>query len=331
MNLEQYIKDTAVQLGYESCGIIKVDYFNDFVDGLEKHKTYFPHASQLYDSIKYMANPKKSIPWGNSIIVCLSEYNKYYIPKKLNDFIQRFDLLDYRLNYPKEYENKYIFQDYLKQIGLRVEEVKIPKRWAAVKAGLGKFRNNNFIYGNHGSWVTIDTWIVDKELIYEKALNDIRFKCPVNCNLCIKACPTGALSAPMQMDVTKCNAYLTYKSIVASGNKMNYSQCICDICQSVCPINKKNEIIGFKESLLLEKLLNLESIFSMNETIFFRLLQPYYRNIEKDSFGIWKCNIIKSMVNESTKKYIKYFLIALNDSDKNVQEEAQWALATKLK
>lgn len=69
----------------------------------------------------------------------------------------------------------------------------------------------------------------------------------------------------------------------------------------------------------------------MNETIFFRLLQPYYRNIEKDSFGIWKCNIIKSMVNESTKKYIKYFLIALNDSDKNVQEAAQWALATKLK
>lgn len=330
MNLGQNIKDTALQLGYESCGIIKVDFFADFVEGVEEHITHFPHATQLYESIKYLANPKESIPWGNSIIVCLEEYDKYHIPNKLDDFIQRFELYDDRLNYPKEYENKNIFEDYLKQVGLRVEEVKIPKRWAAMKAGLGKFRNNNFIYGDHGSWVTIDTWIVDKELMYEKALENKRFKCPANCNLCIKACPTGALSAPMQMDVTRCNAYLTYKSVTASGNKMNYSQCICDICQSVCPVNKKNETISFKESLLLEKLFNLESIFSMNETIFFQLLQPYYGNIEKDSFRLWKCNIINSMANKNSEKYIKYFLLALNDSDKNVQETAKWALEAKL-
>lgn len=36
MHLEQNIKGAAMQLGYELCGIIKVDYFNDFVDGVEK-------------------------------------------------------------------------------------------------------------------------------------------------------------------------------------------------------------------------------------------------------------------------------------------------------
>ncbi|BCN31746.1 epoxyqueuosine reductase [Anaeromicropila herbilytica] len=277
-----------------------------------------------------MANPKKSIPWGNSIIVCLEEYDKYHIPDPFDDFIQKFELFDDRLNYPKKHENKEVFESYLKQIGLRAEEVKIPKRWAAVKAGLGKFRNNNFIYGNHGSWVTIDTWIVDKELIYEKTLNNIRCICPANCNLCIKACPTGALSAPMQMDVTRCNAYLTYKSVSASGNKLNYSQCICDICQSVCPVNNKNETKSFKESLLLEKLFNLDCIFTMDESTFFKLLQPYYDNIDKDSFSIWKCNIIKSMVTNKAKNYVKYFLLALNDSDKNVRETAKLALDVKV-
>lgn len=60
MRLEQDIKDKALQLSYESCGIIKVDYFKDFVDGVQEHITHFPHASQLYDSIKYMANPKEN-------------------------------------------------------------------------------------------------------------------------------------------------------------------------------------------------------------------------------------------------------------------------------
>jgi len=36
----------------------------------------------------------------------------------------------------------------------------VPARWSAVRAGLGKFRNNNFLYTDHGSWNWIDTWVV---------------------------------------------------------------------------------------------------------------------------------------------------------------------------
>ncbi len=241
MSLEENIKKAAIKLGYESCGIISVDDFQDFDEGVEKHKAKFPHASQLYDSIKYMGSSKTYFPWGKSIIVCLEDYKKYHIPSKPEDFIHNNHPVGSRLDYPKSSQVKDNFQHYLKQAGLRSEEVKVPKRWAAVKAGLGKFRNNNFIYGKNGSWVTINTWIIDRKLVFEPVSIKTRFNCPTDCHRCIKACPTGALSAPMEMDVTKCKAYITYKEMMTAGIKINYGQCICDICQSVCPVNQKKQ------------------------------------------------------------------------------------------
>ncbi len=330
-NLEEAVKAEAMKAGYEACGIIEADFFKEFIAGLEKRSTLFPHSAPYYEKFKAMADPKEKAPWGQSIIVCLRRYDKYQIPDGLEKFIGKYFLFDGELSYSKEYAGKNAFEKFLNQLGFKTAQVPLPKRWAAVKAGLGKFRNNTFLYTQHGSWNSIDTWVVDKQLEYEKPADSARYPCPENCNLCIKACPTGALSAPMKMDATRCIAYLTYKSTSLPDEELRekMSTCIygCDACQNACPANRWNGTEVFAEPSPLEDMMDLENIFSMDEVAYLEKLQPRFGYIGKDNFWQWKCNIIRAMANEDAKKYTKNFTQALDDPDENVKEMAKWALS----
>ena len=80
-------------------------------------------------------------------------------------------------------------------------------RWAALKAGLGIIRKNNFFYSDSGSWVYLEAWLIDQELTLKENTN--LKNCPPNCNLCIKACRTNSLSEPYMMNRSTCISCLT--------------------------------------------------------------------------------------------------------------------------
>jgi epoxyqueuosine reductase len=115
------------------------------------------------------------------------------------------------------------------------------RAWAA-KAGLGWIgKNTNLITKENGSWVFIAVIISTIEL---PACNT-----PVEpdrcgaCTKCIDACPTNALT-PYRLDANKCISYWT---IEHKGDELPtelqsaFSNRIfgCDICQEVCPWNRK--------------------------------------------------------------------------------------------
>lgn len=112
---------------------------------------------------------------------------------------------------------------------------------AAVNAGLGYVCNNNFFYTKkYGSWVSIDTWVIDAELEYAQPLRLVT--CPEDCSKCINACPTGALNKPFSMNRGKCIAQRTVAPNLQSEDlrtKMGTWVYGCDACQNVCPMNKK--------------------------------------------------------------------------------------------
>jgi epoxyqueuosine reductase len=116
----------------------------------------------------------------------------------------------------------------------------LDRAWAR-KAGLGWIgRNSCLISRSAGSFVFIGEIILDLELEYNK-FPESDF-CG-SCNRCVEACPTGALLNERTLDSERCISYQTIENRgeVSSDLKNLLSGRVfgCDICQDVCPWNRK--------------------------------------------------------------------------------------------
>ena len=113
-------------------------------------------------------------------------------------------------------------------------------RAAARRAGLGWFgKNTNILTPSHGSWVFLGQVVTDLDLEPDQPLK----KTCGECVRCIDACPTGAIVAPYVIDNSLCISHLTIENRgeipLALRPQMQDWVFGCDICQDVCPVNRK--------------------------------------------------------------------------------------------
>ncbi len=113
------------------------------------------------------------------------------------------------------------------------------KVWAQ-RAGIGwEGKHTNVITRELGSWVFLGEILTTLELEPDQPATD---HCGT-CTLCIEACPTGAIVEPYVVDANLCISYLTieHKGEIRSdlGSKFEGWIFGCDICQDVCPWNRK--------------------------------------------------------------------------------------------
>ena len=126
-----------------------------------------------------------------------------------------------------------------------VDDGPMNDRAAAERAGVGWFgKNTNILTSSHGSWVFLGQVITDIELEPDAPLQ----KTCGDCVRCIDACPTGAIVAPYVIDNTRCISFLTIElrgPIPRELRSLIGSWVFgCDICQDVCPVNRKAALSG---------------------------------------------------------------------------------------
>ena len=257
VELSEIAKNAARAAGFDLCGIAPVADFPELGRFLEWIAA--GHAGEM----KYLESRNEAgqlrraaalnviFPWARSVIVCAMNYNTAHpYSTQVNDpgrgKISRYawsseDYHGSMLRRVREVENK------LKEISGQEIETRayvdtgpIVERVYAKYAGIGWLGKNTCLINQKiGSWLFLGVIIASLELMPDLPAPD---RCGT-CTRCIDACPTQAFVAPHQLDSNKCIAYLTIEKRGSISQdlreKMGRHVFGCDICQDVCPWNRK--------------------------------------------------------------------------------------------
>ena len=278
-----FIKEEAKALGFLSCGIAKAGFLEEEAPRLEQWLRQGRHGEMHYmeNHFDKRLDPTKLVPGAKSVVSLLLNYHT--TEKQSDPTAPKISAYAFGQDYHKVIKDKlYLLlariRDRIGEVDGRVFVDSAPvmdKAWAA-KAGLGWVgKNTNLIAKQVGSFFFIAEMILDLELAYDLPVAD---HCG-SCTACIDACPTQALTAPYQIDGSKCISYATIELKNAIPDhfkgKMDGWMFGCDVCQTVCPWNRfstpHNEAAFTPKSELLE--LKKQDWEELTEETFKRVFQ----------------------------------------------------------
>ena len=204
----------------------------------------------------------------------------------------------------------------------------IVERAFAAAAGVGAWgKNTCLLHPEHGSWFFLGELVSDLDLPADAALPDM---CG-SCTACLDACPTGALPAPYLLDATRCISYLTIeqKGPIPEAARPGIGRHVfgCDICQDVCPWNRKRRRTAGPAFAPRDGLVapDLEALASLDEAGFRERFRhsPLKRAKRR---GLLR-NVAVALGNsrDAGRRPVLETLAA--DADPLVREHAEWALA----
>jgi epoxyqueuosine reductase len=209
-----------------------------------------------------------------------------------------------------------------------VDTAPLLERSYARMAGLGWIgRNTCLINQKLGSWVFLGEILTSLELEPEGPPPD---RCGT-CTRCIEACPTDAivpLGSGFTIDSRLCISYLTIElrgeipAAQRDGNGANIFG--CDICQDVCPWNRKAATTGDPHFAPRMETPEFERLAALSETEFRALFRG--TPISRARYQGFLRNVAVAMGNSGNAAMIAPLEKLARSEDAVVANHAEWAI-----
>jgi len=263
----EWIAGAAKGLGFDLCGVVRAEKFPEL--GRMQEWLERGYAGEM----KYLSDPRRSDPQNafpgvRSAIVCALGYNVDK-PRSTDaatqaqnggprGWISRYgwgrdyhEVLWEKLNALTQEMKQQISEPF--EARAYADTGPVSERVLAKHAGLGWLGKNTLLLNQDlGSFFFLGVILTTLELpptIFADAMPPPDL-CGT-CRRCIDACPTEALVEPYVMDARRCISYLTIElrgSIPEEFREpMGRHVFGCDICQDVCPWNRKAPVTQVKE------------------------------------------------------------------------------------
>jgi epoxyqueuosine reductase len=339
LDLENELKEYALDIGFDSIGFTTAEPFPQLTEALKERHDGYSWISDGLLQLAHVADPRFVLPTARSIVVMLYDYYKQAYPEELLGSIGK--AYQSRL-YPGKKRlfgsRLRLIREFLESRGMAVGiRPAMPERQAAVRAGIGRFGCNTFVYApGRGSYVAIVALAVSGEL--EPTAGDPASACPNDCRLCIDACPTGALYEPYKMNPLRCIAFNTYGTGNFPGapediphdirEKMGSWIYGCDLCQDACPQNRKR----LKQKLVPDTFLGVMAP-KLSPAVLLNMDDHYFQGtVQQVLYGyIWEKKFLQrnaaiALGNSGDESTVKLLSQAMEDPQEMVRAYSGWAL-----
>ena len=202
----------------------------------------------------------------------------------------------------------------------------IVERVYAKYAGVGWIGKNTCIIDQKkGSWLFLGVILTSLELAPDMPAPD---RCGT-CTRCIEACPTDALLGPHQLDSNRCISYLTIekRGSIPEDLRAGMGSHVfgCDICQDVCPWNRKAPVSTAPEFEARPELVNpaLAWIAEMSGEEFRAIFRG--SPIRRTKRSGLRRNAAIAMGNSGNRQFLPLLDQLAADEDESVSQSARWA------
>ena len=329
--MKQIILDIAKEMNIENIGftnVLNYDYLEQFFAKRAEKK----YNNELEENdIKKRLNVKQIFPNCNSIIAVGLTYAKGY--KKINSLDK--GLLSV-VSFGEDYHIK--LKRILNDLALKINEhVKneyvicvdtspLIDREICKNAGIGNYGKNSLLINDYyGSFMYLGYILTDLEI--EPLINNCdNIDICKDCNICVKSCPNNAILKDGGINTKRCVSYLTQTKLyipLEYRNNMKNQIYGCDICQLVCPKNKK--ILSMKsENNYRNLLLDLEELLIIKNSEFnakYGCMSGSWRGK-----NIWKRNSIISIANLDMKSMFYKVQDELKNPSELIKIYSAWSL-----
>lgn len=247
--LSVIIKEEARICGFDLCGITEAGYLDTEAErmGLWLSKGCNGEMEFLARNFEKRSDASLLVPGAKTVIVlALNYYSEPEAGGVQWPVISRYSSgRDYHL------EVKERMKAMLRSLAAKVpglegriftDSAPLMEKPLAVRAGLGwQGKNSLLITRDRGSFFFLGEIVINLPAAFDKPFStDL---CG-SCTKCINACPTNAITTSGYVDARRCISYLTVEfkgdipeEFAGKPGGMVYG---CDICQDVCPHNRKS-------------------------------------------------------------------------------------------